>query len=1090
MASMRRSIDLVFALSFVLLISTAAFAQFDTATVVGTVRDNSGAVVPGATVTLTNLDTGITTTRVSDANGSFEFITVRVGRYKVTAELQGFSTAFADNVQVAVGARQRVELQLTPGSLTDTVEVVGAATRLETDSSQRGQVITSEQAVQLPLNGREYSALALLSPGVRLSALNTGSSQTVREGSFNVNGLRSTFNNFLLDGIDNNAYGTSNQGFSNQVMQPSPDAIAEFKVVTNNMSAEYGRSAGGTINVAYRSGTNSFSGAAWEFFRDTSLNATGFFKPVSGGKPPLSRDQFGFTLGGPIARNHAFFFSDYEGFRQNRQSVAFATIPDATQRQGILAVTVTNPLTGQTFPAGTPIVMSDFARRVLSALPDPTSSGAANNYSILQEFTNTTDKWNVKSDFQVGESLTAFGRFGYRDADLFDQPPIPLPSGGGGNAQTYVTNKQFVAGFTWARSGTSLLEGRFGWSRTVAGKNPAALGTPGALEAYGIPGLPTDPRISGGLPNQIITGFSDFGRQATNPQWQYPEVWNPKVNYTWLLGRHSLKTGYEFQHIATEVQDVNPLYGRDAYTGQFSRPAGVASSNLYNLADFMFGLRAQYALSNILVANLRQQMHFAYLQDDFRVNDTLTINLGLRYEYATPHWEKDNILSNYDPNNRRMILASDGSIHDRALITPDRNNFGPRLGFAWSVFPSTVVRGGYGMSFVHFHRAGAANVLSINGPQVVNAVANQTLATPTFRTTQQGYPDSFADPSAFNPLLANITFMPEDYRSSRAQSYYISVQREVARNMIVDVAYVGNRADDLLLFANFNQAAPNNPQGTLSLQARRPIQEFSDITYAFNGGKSRYNALQLKYEYRVRQGLMLLNAFTWSKSRDNGAGSLEGPFGNFPAPQDFRNLDADYGTSAYDQPVNNTTSVVWALPVGRGKRWLTTAGPVTEALLGGWILSGINTMTSGEPATLQYSPGPTFQVSGIQQDFRGANNYRPNVSGDPYGDRSSVTNYLSRETITAPTDPSQPFGNAPRNGVRGPWFWQMDVVAAKDFPLPVRDQMRIQVRFEAFNVLNRVNFRAPNANRTSSNYGTITGTFDARQMQLGIKLTF
>jgi len=1090
MASMRRSIDLVFALSFVLLISTAAFAQFDTATVVGTVRDNSGAVVPGATVTLTNLDTGITTTRVSDANGSFEFITVRVGRYKVTAELQGFSTAFADNVQVAVGARQRVELQLTPGSLTDTVEVVGAATRLETDSSQRGQVITSEQAVQLPLNGREYSALALLSPGVRLSALNTGSSQTVREGSFNVNGLRSTFNNFLLDGIDNNAYGTSNQGFSNQVMQPSPDAIAEFKVVTNNMSAEYGRSAGGTINVAYRSGTNSFSGAAWEFFRDTSLNATGFFKPVSGGKPPLSRDQFGFTLGGPIARNHAFFFSDYEGFRQNRQSVAFATIPDATQRQGILAVTVTNPLTGQTFPAGTPIVMSDFARRVLSALPDPTSSGAANNYSILQEFTNTTDKWNVKSDFQVGESLTAFGRFGYRDADLFDQPPIPLPSGGGGNAQTYVTNKQFVAGFTWARSGTSLLEGRFGWSRTVAGKNPAALGTPGALEAYGIPGLPTDPRISGGLPNQIITGFSDFGRQATNPQWQYPEVWNPKVNYTWLLGRHSLKTGYEFQHIATEVQDVNPLYGRDAYTGQFSRPAGVASSNLYNLADFMFGLRAQYALSNILVANLRQQMHFAYLQDDFRVNDTLTINLGLRYEYATPHWEKDNILSNYDPNNRRMILASDGSIHDRALITPDRNNFGPRLGFAWSVFPSTVVRGGYGMSFVHFHRAGAANVLSINGPQVVNAVANQTLATPTFRTTQQGYPDSFADPSAFNPLLANITFMPEDYRSSRAQSYYISVQREVARNMIVDVAYVGNRADDLLLFANFNQAAPNNPQGTLSLQARRPIQEFSDITYAFNGGKSRYNALQLKYEYRVRQGLMLLNAFTWSKSRDNGAGSLEGPFGNFPAPQDFRNLDADYGTSAYDQPVNNTTSVVWALPVGRGKRWLTTAGPVTEALLGGWILSGINTMTSGEPATLQYSPGPTFQVSGIQQDFRGANNYRPNVSGDPYGDRSSVTNYLSRETVTAPTDPSQPFGNAPRNGVRGPWFWQMDVVAAKDFPLPVRDQMRIQVRFEAFNVLNRVNFRAPNANRTSSNYGTITGTFDARQMQLGIKLTF
>ena len=402
---------LLLALLMTPLFAPAAGAQFDTATVVGTVRDDSNAVVPGATITLTNLDTGIGTTRVTDANGTYEFVTVRAGRYKIAAELQGFSTATADDVQVAVGARQRVELQLRPGNLTETVEVVGAATRLETDSSQRGQVITSEQAVQLPLNGREYSALTLLSPGVRLSALNTGSSQTVREGSFNINGLRSTFNNFLLDGVDNNAYGTSNQGFSNQVMQPSPDAVAEFKVVTNNMSAEYGRSAGGVINVAYRSGSNRFSGAAWEFFRDTKLNATGFFKPVTGEKPPLSRDQFGFTFGGPIVRNRAFFFSDYEGFRQTRKSVSFQTIPNAIQRQGILPLAVTNPLTGEVYPAGTRIPMTDFASRVLSGLPAPTSAQDANNYSILQEFTNTTDKGNVKADMQVTDSLTAFGRY-------------------------------------------------------------------------------------------------------------------------------------------------------------------------------------------------------------------------------------------------------------------------------------------------------------------------------------------------------------------------------------------------------------------------------------------------------------------------------------------------------------------------------------------------------------------------------------------------------------------------------------------------------------------------------------------------------
>jgi hypothetical protein len=1088
---MKSSLAALSTLLCVLLIPSAAYAQFDTASVVGTVRDNTAAVVPGATVTLSNLDTGITATRVSDENGSFEFMNVRIGRYKVTAELQGFSIALADNIQVAVGARQRVELQLKTGNLTETVEVVGAATRLETDSSQRGQVITSEQAVQLPLNGREYSALALLSPGVRLSSLNTGSASTVREGSFNINGLRSTFNNFLLDGLDNNAYGTSNQGFSNQVMQPSPDAVAEFKVVTNNMSAEYGRSAGGTINVAYRTGTNRWSGAAWEFFRDTKLNAVGFFKPVTGEKPPLSRDQFGGTFGGPIIRNRAFFFGDYEGFRQTRKSVAFATIPTVLQRQGILGVAVRNPVTGETYAAGTPVPMTEFARKVLSALPDPTSSAASNNYSILQEFTNDNDKGNVKADFQISPSMNVFTRVGYRDVDIFDQPITPLPSGGGGNSQTYVTNKQVSAGYTWTRSANALFEARLGWSRTEAGKNPAALGSAGALEAYGIRGLPADPRISGGLPNQIVTGLTDFGRQATNPQWQYPEMWNPKVNYTWITGRHSLKTGYEFQHISTEVQDVNPLYGRDTYTGQFTRPAGAAAGNIYNLSDFMFGLRSQYALSNILVANLRQEMHFAYLQDDFRLNSKLTINAGLRYEYATPNWERDNILSNFDPVTRTMVVAKDGSLRDRSLVNPDRNNFGPRLGFAWSLTPSTVVRGGYGVSYIHFHRAGAGNLLPINGPQVVNAVANQTNPMdPSFITTQQGYPDQFADPKKFNPLTANITYMPKDYHSSPAQSYYISVQREIARNMIVDVAYVGNRADDLLLFANYNQATPNNAAGTLSLQSRRPIPEFADITYAFNGGKSRYNSLQLKYEYRMRRGLTLLNALTISKSKDNGAGSLEGPNGNFPAPQDFYNLDADFGTSAYDQPYNNTTSAVWSLPIGRGRRWLTNAAALTDAVLGGWTLSGINTMTSGEPVTLQYTPGPALQVSGIQQDFRGANNYRPNVSGDAYGDRNSVATYLNRDAVIIPADPSQPFGNAPRNSVRGPSFWQMDVVAAKDFPLPVGDQTRLQVRVEAFNVLNKTNFRGPNGNRSSGAFGTITSTYDARQLQLGIKLTF
>src|SRR4029079_16632082 len=518
---------------------------------------------------------------------------------------------------------------------------------------------------------------------------------------------------------------------------------------------------------------------------------------------------------------------------------------------------------------------------------------------------------------------------------------------------------------------------------TQAGKNPPALGTDSAFSQFGLPGLPDDPRVDGGLAPQLITVYSDLGRQATNPQWQYPTVYNPKVNYTWTRSAHSFKTGYEFQHIATAVQDVNPLYGRDMYNGSFTRPTGAAASNLYNLADFELGLRAQYALSSVLVAHLRRIMHVSYLQDDGRASRKLTLNLGLRYEYSTPYWERDNILSNYNPSANHIVIASDGSLSDRALINPDRNNFGPRLGFAYTVSPGTVVRGGYGVSFVHFSRAGGGALLPINGPQVVNAVVNQTNpSSPSFVPAEQGYPAGLADPSQFHPLTANITYIPSDFHSSAVQSWYLSLQRELMHNMLLDVAYVANRADDLLLFANYNQAVPNNAAGTIPLDQRPPIPGFADITYPFNGGKSRYKAFQTKVEWRVSRDVTVLSSLTLSKAEDNGSQSLENANGNFPAPQDFHNLAADFGTSEYDQPVNSTTSFVWALPFGRGRHWRWGVAALTDAIVGGCQLAGVNRINSGEPVTFTYTPGATFVVSGIAQDFRGANNYRPNVTCD------------------------------------------------------------------------------------------------------------
>jgi hypothetical protein len=357
---------------------------------------------------------------------------------------------------------------------------------------------------------------------------------------------------------------------------------------------------------------------------------------------------------------------------------------------------------------------------------------------------------------------------------------------------------------------------------------------------------------------------------------------------------------------------------------------------------------------------------------------------------------------------------------------------------------------------------------------VIRAVVNQTDATtPSFLPTDAGYPANLTDPSTFNPLTSLISYIPKDYHSGMVQNWFASVQRQFGKGQVVDVAYVANKATDLLMVGNLNQAAPNNAAGTLSLQARRPIPTFGDITEVFNGGKSRYDALQMKYEWRGAN-LNLLSALTLSKAKDNSSQSLENVNGNFPGPQDINNVGADYGTSGYAQPYNSTTSIVWMLPLGRGRVW------------GDWQVAGINTVTPGEPVTLTYSPAAAFQVSGITNDFSGANNYRPNVTCDPYASAPAITGWFNPACVSIPTDPSQPFGNAQRNSVRGPNFWTFDFSLSKQVSLA--GSAKLQVRLEAFNLFNRVNFAAPSGNRSTAAFGTITSTYDPRQMQLGLKV--
>jgi hypothetical protein len=929
--------------------TTGVWAQFDTATVLGNVRDTSKLAIQASTVTLTNVNTGLRQTAATNEAGEYQFFNVKIGTYTVSAESKGFKKVTAEAFTVTVNARQRVDLTLPVGEVTETVTVSEAAAQLETDSSSRGTVVGGQQIINLPLNGRAYADLALLVPGVRKSDLAYGS--TPRDASFNVNGMRSSQNNFIIDGVDNNAYGTSNQGFSNQVVQLSPDAVQEFRVETSSYSAEFGRAGGAIVNVSVKSGTNQFHGAAYEFLRNTSLNATGYFKPLFNQKPVLIQNQYGGAFGGPVRKDKSFFFADFEGYRRVERSVKFATIPTADQRKGILSTAVRNPFTGAIYNPGEipATALTKFATAVLADLPAVNSTYTGGNFQSLPSQPTNIDKGDGRYDHYFGPKLTGFARYSHRLSTMDNPASISGPSGGDGNGHIRVMNWQVAAGATYTISPVSVVEFRLGVSYTEGGKTPWFVGETNVATRFGIPNSPTDKRYTGGINSQSISGYTSLGVQTSNPQFQNPFVINPKVNYSRLMGKHSVKAGYEYQALSTDIDDFSPKYGQNQYGGRFSKVSGSANNNEQYLADFLFGAQSNYNISTPNVVTLKQRMHFFYFQDDWKVTPKLTVNLGTRYDFATPQWEQNNALSNFDPVSISRIAASSGSIYNRALVNPDKNNWAPRIGLAYTATPKTVIRSAYGISYIHFNRMGGENLLAYNLPNILNPTVDQqpitsgssglALCTSTsqaagtcFRTTEMGYPDSIFSLANINQVNVRTNYTPSDYRTSYIQTWHLTVQRELARDLVFDIGYVGTRGVGMMILGDYNQAVPNTPTGTLSVNARRPIQTFGYIQQSWGGGHLTYHALQTKIEKRFSHGFYFLHSFTWSKAIDNASGHLEANNGD-NSRVNIRNLRGERGVSGYDQP--STTPPPWSTtcrsarasasaPIGTS-RWTTSS---------------------------------------------------------------------------------------------------------------------------------------------------------------------
>ena len=1092
-----------------------ALAQFETAEVLGTVKDPTGSVVAKVSVTLHNQDTGIDTRTTTDTDGNFDFPNVKVGRYTVTGEAAGFSKAVASDIAVDVNARQRVDLTLQVGEVSSSVQVTGAAAVLETDSSEHGQVINTEQIVELPLNGRNYADLALLSTNTIKSpiAVSFSASGTPREGSFNVNGMRSTYNNFLLDGLDNNFYGTSNQGYSSQTVQPSPDSLAELKVITTNYSAEYGRVGGAVVNAVMKSGTNQFHGSAWEFLRNTDLNADGFqFTPLLF-KPTLQRNQFGTTIGGPFIKNKLFWFGDYEGYRQLQRYLNYDSIPSMTDRQGTLPVTVANPLTGTVYPAGTQIPISQlnpFAAYVLSNLP-PVNAGAAtirsSNDEALLLIRDYNDKYDAKIDDQINDKMSVFLRFSQRKDLQYFAPDLTGPAGGDGNGYIHSLDQNASIGYTWVVNASSVFEARFGFTHVDAGKEPPYIGGPSMSAMFGgFAGLPTSPNLTGGINSQAISGFgTTLGRQTSNPQFQNPESFDPKFNFSKQIRQHSLKVGYELTIIRTEVLDVNPLYGEDTYAGQFSKPTcaqlgqqsgcTIASdSTSYNLADFIFGLPSQVNLGNNFVSNLRQQVHGLYVQDDWRVTPKLTVNVGLRWEFATPLYDRDNNWSDFNPATDTMVRATSGSLYNRSLVNPNYKDFQPRLGIAYNIDPKTVVRAGYGISYDFFNRPGSA-LEGINAPLALFGVLSQTMPAggpvpSTFLTTYNSFSTGIANPSSFNPAVSNVDYVPSNFPWSYVQNWFLSVQRQITKDTVVEVSYNGNHSLDLPILADYNQANPNVNGSSLTYLQRVPIQNYGPITWVDPAGNNHYEGLSARLEHRFANGLYFLNSFTWGTSIGDSEQALEYYAGYVEAnPQNIHNLGQEAGPSSFDVKFNNVTSIVYDLPFGKSRKYMSNANPIIDGVLGGWELNTINTAHTGTPLNVYYNPTTTEETSSLSNDYRGEPFLRPNVSGSATSQSKSqmINTYFAGYTFATPPG-NYPFGDLSRNAFRAPGLEQWDFSANKTFR--IRELARLQFRSELFNITNHTNFGIPGTDISTSSFGQIRTTYPARQIQFALKLLF
>lgn len=1095
-------------------VTPIARAQVVGGTIAGVVRDHTGAARPGATIVVTAVATLASRTTTSDEEGRFVVASLPAGECALEVRLDGFRPLFHPGVLVVTGETVLVDLRLTVSGAADAIIVTAAPPLLRSETPGLGHVVEGRMATALPLNGRSFITLVGLVPGVILPP-----------GSLlpRINGGRPRTNEYLFDGIS--------------VLQPEPgqvaffpnvDAIHELTIESNSPSAEFGRFTGGVVNVTTKSGGNVVRGSAFGFVRHEALNARNFFAPPDSPKPRFRRGQFGGVVGGPVRRDRTFFFADYQGQRQRIGRTMISTVPTLLQRQGVftegiggVVPLIYDPATTASIPTGgfarqafaDNVVPGDrqdlVARRLLARYPLPTATGTANNYRRVGEETVDQDQVALRLDHRAGAKDSVFGRMTHVAERVVPVSPLPDGSGaiGGTPGPQRTTASAFASRHQHVFSARVLHELRVGDTRRAVTRSAAMLESPPSTSLH-LPGIPEGGRFSTTVPTVLIAGYQAIGSPANTATDFSTSVTQLANTITWARGGHTVKAGADLRWARLDVVQPPSPTGEFVFSNLFTDLPGVPNTGT-PLASFLLGQVQQFSVdvqSDVIQNRAHVQEYF--VQDDWRLSDRVTVNLGGRYTLNFPSVEARDRAAVFNLTTQELeYLGRDG--HPRSARRLHLGEAGPRLGAAWRAADHTVVRGGYARVFIE--QAGITTPFTTPSFPFLQTVSQRTLdnVRPAFALAEGPTVQTVARTSAAG-LGQGVFAVDRDQGSGFVQQWHVTLQRALSDRMAVEAGYVGSKGSQIgLPDANLNQLTteqlalgaallervPNPSFGlvpsssslgapTISVaQLLKPYPQYTTVSlYRHNVGTTSYRGAFAKLERRDPRGVSYLVSYTRSRLVDDAssvfdASILTGPVSNAPVADSFnRALDRDHSTG--DIPHVLAASGVWVLPFGRG-RGRALKGWVGR-VFGGWTLTGVLTLQSGAPvAVTQATNNNAFAGFGIQ---------RPNVAGEPAlpARERSVTRWFNTAAF-APA-PAFVLGTSSRNPVRGPGFRNLDVAFIRH--LPGRARQVLELRAEVFNLTNTPPLGAPNGVAGSAAFGSVTTAGDPRVVQVAVKYAF